>query len=63
MKVESSLVKCCSATLSLYFVNLISGLVMSLIGSLLTMLVVSFFLQTHLSVPYSGSDVAFGSRI
>ena len=36
---------------------------MSLIGSLLTMLVVSFFLQTHLSVPSSGSGVAFGSSI
>ncbi|XP_075656854.1 uncharacterized protein LOC142626971 isoform X3 [Castanea sativa] len=39
-------------------------LVMSLIGSLLTMLVVSFFfLQTHVSAPSSGSYVAFGSRI
>ena len=37
---------------------------MSLIGSLLTMPVVSFFfLQTHVSAPSSGSYVAFGSRI
>jgi hypothetical protein len=36
---------------------------MSLIGSLLTMLVVSFLLPINLSGPSSTSDIAFGSRM